>query len=122
MDKVVAFLRARFAERSSRIQLVVLVLLGAVSLGYLSVDQIQSFSAQAMLLIPLLGNIVGVLMPDPAKPQDAVDAAAAAASAMQSASLDAVMRKVGPEAAAAVEAEVTKAADAVSVLAGKVAF
>lgn len=119
MDKMVAFLRARFAERSSRIQLVVLVLLGAMSMGYLTLDQVNGFATQAMTLLAVVGPLAGVLVPDPSKPQDAIDAAQAAASAVQAAALQAVERQVGTEAKEAVEAEVTRVADEVAALAGK---
>jgi hypothetical protein len=74
MDKLLPFLKARLAERSSRIQLVVLVLLGAVSAGFLTMAQIQSWGAYAMGLVATIGPLVGVLFPD--KNHDVVSAAA----------------------------------------------
>jgi hypothetical protein len=120
MDKVVSFLRGRFKERSSQVQLVVLVLLGAVSAGYLTVDQVNGFATQAMTLLAVVGPLAGVLIPDPSKPQDAVDAAQAAATAVQAAALQAVEAKVGVEAKQAVEADVARVVDEVASLAGRV--
>lgn len=98
MDKLLPYLKARFAERSTRVQLVVLVLLALVSTGYLTMEQIHAWGAHAMALVAAIGPLAGVLFPDKnhdivaeARVDEAVDAALAAAT-------EAAERKAGVKA------------------------
>ena len=82
MSKLTAFLRARLAERSSRIQLATLVLLALVVGGVLTVEQITHYADKLMVLVAVLGPLAGVLMPDN---NSAIDAAAAQDAAVAAA-------------------------------------
>ena len=85
MDKLTAFLRARLAERSSRIQLATLALLGLGVAGVLTVEQITHYADKLLALTAVLGPLAGVLMPDHNRAVDAAaaqDAAIAAAVAL----------------------------------------
>lgn len=116
MNGMLAFLRARLAERSSRVQLVILVALAAVGTGYLTVDQIEGFTSKALAAVAVLGPLVTILMPETVKVEDkeaAMQAAALAAfAAAQAAAVQAAHKAAGPDAAARVEAEVAKVAEA----------
>ena len=85
MTSALAFFRARWAERSTRIQMIVLVLLALVLAGVLTVDQITENASKLLGLIAVLGPLAGALMPDNNKAVDdaaARDAAIAAAVAL----------------------------------------
>ena len=96
MGSLLPFLKARLQERSSRIQLVTLVLLGAVAAGLLSVEQVTDWTAKIVALVAVVGPLAGVLVPDN---NSAVDAAAKADLAVQAAveiATDAAEKAAGP--------------------------
>jgi hypothetical protein len=90
MTAVLSFLRARYAERSSRVQLVVLVLLALVGFGVVTTDQIESFAGKAALALAALGPLAGILFPDEKKPVDATLAVEAASQIARDAAARAV--------------------------------
>lgn len=98
MSALLAFLKARLAERSSRIQLVVLVLLALVLNGVVTLDQIEGMSAKVFGLVAVLGPLAGLLVPD--KNHAVTDAAAtsAAVDAAVAMATEAAEKAAGPEA------------------------
>jgi hypothetical protein len=76
---VLSFLRERLGERSSQVQLVALVLTGAVASGLVTMEQIQAWAGKFGSLLILLGPIAGFLVPE-RKPS--MDEVAQAADAM----------------------------------------
>lgn len=100
MDRVLAFLRARWAERSSRVQLVVLVLSVAVYAGLLTFEQVNDFVVQygtvSLLVANLIGPVLGFVTPDGNKLVDSEAAADAALAAAVATVTAAAERKAGP--------------------------
>ena len=96
MSDVLSFLRARFAERSTRVQAVMLVLLGLVLTGVVTADQIAAWSDKIIALVAVLSPLAGMLVPDGNR---AIEAAAAQDEAV-AAALDlataAAERAAGP--------------------------
>lgn len=58
------FIKARFGERSSRIQLVGLTLTVAVILGVITVDQLNTWITKLLTTMALATQLGGVLIPD----------------------------------------------------------
>lgn len=98
MSNLLVFLRARFAERSSRVQLLVLVLLALVTTGIFTVEQLSAVASKLVALVAVVGPLAGLLIPDTnhvvntaAAVDEAVDAAVKVAT-------DAAEKEAGPEA------------------------
>lgn len=109
MQSVLPFLRARLAERSSRVQLAVLAVTGLVATGLITTDQVSAYAATAATVAALLGPMAGILFPDPKAvvPVEAVATAAMAAAEAAAAKVpgaDLVRRDVEQLAAVAEEA------------------
>lgn len=76
MDKLKAFLAARFGERSSIIQTLGLLGTFAVMFGLVSVDELNSLTGSAAAAIAIVTQLAGILTPDnPAKLPPVVGAA-----------------------------------------------
>lgn len=109
MQSVLSFLRARLAERTSRVQLAVLVVTGAVAAGLVSTDQVAAYATTAMTVLTLIGPLAGILTPDTKAevPVEAVANAALAAAEAAAAKVpgaELVRRDVEQVAAAAEQA------------------
>lgn len=93
-----AFLKARLAERSSRIQLVMLVLMGLVLTGVVTMDQLQGYADKLMPMLALMPVFLGLIVPDK---NHAIVAAAdqdAAVKAALDAATEAAEKAAGPKA------------------------
>ena len=104
MNALVSFLKARLAERSSRVQLVVLVVMAGTATGLVTIDQGEADVAKVSPLLLALGPLATILIPDKnhavvqAASQD--EAVAAALDAATRAAEDAA----GPRATAVAQA------------------
>jgi uncharacterized protein YceH (UPF0502 family) len=101
MERVWAFLRERLAERA------------------VTLEEVQKFGVTAAAIIAALGPLIGFLLPDPAKPEDAKQAAKAAVSATKAVATKAAALVAGPAVAAKVEARVSQVEEEVAHLAGQ---
>jgi hypothetical protein len=75
MQSVIPFLRARFAERSSLVQLAVLSVTVLVSAGLITTDQVAAYASTAATVLALVGPLAGILCPDRSAAPDDDDAA-----------------------------------------------
>lgn len=64
MSKLLPFLRARLAERSTRIQVVTLLLLALVGAGVVTIEQVHAYAGQIMALVAVLSPLATALVPD----------------------------------------------------------
>lgn len=115
MDRVLAFLRARWAERSSRVQIVVLALSVAVYAGLVTFAQIEEFVSRfgtlSLLVANLIGPALGFVVPDHNRAIDAEAQADEALAAAVKLVTEAAERKAGPgarEASLAVTAAIER--------------
>ena len=93
---VLSFLRARFAERSTRVQSVMLVLLGLVLTGVVTTDQIAAWSDKIIALVAVLAPLAGMLVPDSNRAVEAEAAQDAAVAAALDLATAAAERAAGP--------------------------
>jgi hypothetical protein len=96
MSDVLSFLRARLAERSSRVQLLVLVLALLVATGLVSFESLSEFSGRLTAVAALVGPLLGVLVPDTNHDVNAAAVADATVSAAVSIATAAAEEKAGP--------------------------
>lgn len=64
MSNVLAFLKARLAERSTQVQILTAAICAAVAAGLVSVAQVTSWTTGIMSLLAVAAPIVGMLVPD----------------------------------------------------------
>ncbi|CAH2606229.1 conserved protein of unknown function (plasmid) [Rhodovastum atsumiense] len=96
MDKILSFLRARLAERSSRIQLVVLLMLLLVLAGAVTLDQLTAWTDKIVALVTVLGPLAGILVPDNNRAVDAAAAQDAAVAAALKIATETAEKAAGP--------------------------
>lgn len=118
MDRVLAFLRDRFGERSSQVQAVVVALVGLVALGVITTDDISEWTLTLTGLLAVAGPLAGMLVPDPSRPETAVTAEVAADILLRAAEDAARKRVPGADQVAADVAAVVEAAAPVLATAG----
>jgi hypothetical protein len=100
MSNLIPYLRARLAERSSRIQLLVLALLTLVLSGVMTIEQIHAYSTQILGLVTVLGPLAGLLIPDSNSAVDAASAQDKAVAIALDVTTQAAEKAAGPEASA----------------------
>lgn len=64
MKSLGTYLLARLGERSTRVQLIVLVAAGVVSTGLVTVEQVSSWTGTMLGLVAVVGPLAAALNPD----------------------------------------------------------
>src|SRR4051812_39208457 len=119
MNRFLGFLRERLYERSSWAHLITLSALVLVATGAVTLEDLQRFGVTAAAVIAAVGPLIGFLLPDPAKPEDARQAAKAAVSATKAVATEAAAKAAGPAVAAKVEAKGSQVEEEGAHLAGQ---